>query len=104
MIGDRERPDDPGDVPQGAPYEPEEGYGPLDAMVRLNPPGGLPPAWVERYGRLIVLRHTWPGAPSSVTECPYGTEADALRAMAHKVAFLIRRGYHLVVGDGPPPL
>lgn len=102
MIGDREQRDDEGPV---------EEWGPLDAMVRLNPPpddNGLgiprPPAWVERYGRTVVVRHTFPDDNSATTETPHASDAAAIRGLATQVAALLRRGYTLVISDGPPSL
>lgn len=104
MIGDREVPDETPD---------DDGlYGPLDAMVRLNPPPAtlgnpltLPPMWVERYGPFVVMRSTFvgpypPDAPhESTTErlCP--TEAVAIREMARLIAVLQGRGYTVVNDD-----
>lgn len=106
MIGDRENRED--DVPE----EPAEEYGPLDAMVRLDPPPSpyipgdpisslaLPPAWVERYDRVVIVRHTFVNAPDGCREsyseraCP--SAAVATREMARQIAVLLSRGYQVV--------
>lgn len=89
MIGDREGPN---------PHEADaDDLGPLDAMVRLNPPeSSMPPAWVERYGRVVVIRHTFPGGSSPTTETVHPSEADAIRGVARAVAVLTGRNYEVV--------
>jgi hypothetical protein len=98
MIGDRED------------REPEtaDDLGPLDAAVRLNPPPTisrqgdpigslpLPPAWVERYDQVVVLRHVFDNQRESTTTTSYRSAADALRGFAQRVAFLTGRGYQVV--------
>lgn len=89
MTGDHEGRDDE--------FMPLADFGPLDAMVRLSPPDGdpAPPAWVERYGAVIVVRHTFPDG--DVTREMFATtEAFALLRYAREVAFLVSRGYAVV--------
>jgi hypothetical protein len=101
VIGDREYHDNE--------PETEEDLGPLDAMVRMDAPEPennmprLPPAWVERYGRFVLVRHTFPAGDSS-TVTPYPSDGQAVRFMAVQVAALLGRGYRLVAGDGLPPV
>lgn len=94
MIGDREHRDD---------EPPAENFGPLDAMIRLNPPplqpgqfGATVPAFIERYFRLIVVRHVFPDGSESLTEQRYPTVTQAIHGMSFKVAFLQGRGYTVV--------
>jgi len=99
VIGDDER--------WETPEECAEGYGPLDAAVRLNPPDGgvfqLPPAWVERYDRLVVIRHVYDKQREAVTETMHPTAAAAVQALARAVGALYGRGYTRVVGDDLTP-
>ena len=100
MIGDREYPD-------GQPPE-VEAWGPLDAMTRLNPPvapvtvgGGLvqiprPPAWVERYGCFVIIRHTFADGGSAVTERLYPSDGRAVQGMAGLIGGLLKIGYTVV--------
>jgi hypothetical protein len=86
MIGDRETPRE----------EITEELPPLDHVVRLNPPPvdpPLPPAWVERHGRIVVIRHTWPSGEEGLTERVYPTVGKALIGYATQVSFLRHRGY-----------
>jgi hypothetical protein len=114
MIGDSEgRNRQDGDPCEGDPFCPQGmglhyhddsgSHGPLDAAVRLNPPVDiqvqLPPAWVERYGRLIVIRHVYDSQRESVTETMHPTEARAVQALARAVGVLYGRGYSRVDGD-----
>lgn len=92
MIGDRE----------SAPDEPQECWGPLDAMVRLTPPPmeGRPLVWVERYDLLVVCRYTHGGSDEGVTrEQRYPSATAALHAFTTAVAKLLGNGYRLVGDD-----
>lgn len=81
----------------------DTGYGPLDAMVRLSPPPVDPAApsitndlvFVERYGRIVVVRHRDPlGVGADVLrETAYPTEAVALRHFAHRVGLFLHDAY-----------
>jgi hypothetical protein len=98
MIGDQEYPED---REQGL-AEQAEGYGPLDAMVRLEPPvpppgqPPTPPAYVERYDRFVVLRHVFLGGEEVTHEVLHPSAAHAIRAMATAIGALQGRGYRLV--------
>lgn len=91
MIGDREYGQDP------AGQEPM--YGPLSAMLRLNPPDGRPIVWIERYDCLVVVRYG--SSPGVVREQNYPTVKGALCAIARVVASLCWNGYTPVPGDDP---
>lgn len=94
MIGDRETP---------LPDEPEECWGPLDAMVRLTPPSAdesRPLVWVERYDLLVVCRYTHGGSDEGVTrEVRYSSATAALHAFTTAVAKLLSAGYRRVGDD-----
>lgn len=86
MIGDRE-------TPQATPVEQ---LPPTDAALLFNPPvrDGLPcpPAWVERRGRMVIIRHAWPEGDATF-ERSYATEAKAIIGFACRVSGLRGRGY-----------
>lgn len=86
MIGDNEHPTE--DTVETLP--------PLDAMLRFNPPvqdPPTPPAWVERRGSMVVIRHTWPDGSEATTERTYASDGKALIGFACQVAALRKRGY-----------
>lgn len=88
MIGDREDP---------APDDPDERWGPLDAMVRLSPPKpDKPLVWVERYDRLVVCRYTHGEGDGVTREQNYPSEAAALHAFTTAIAKLLSAGYRRV--------
>lgn len=91
MIGDREHND-------GYEREPVVDFGPLDAMVRLEPPQDLPvPAWVERHGSLVVIRHTHADDGPDVTReiyCP--STSAAIHRYARAVGEMVAQGYRVV--------
>ena len=92
MIGDREYRDPDAD----------EELPPVDAMLRFDPPQrDIPtaPAWVERRGRIVVVRHTWPEGDAT-TERTYPTTGKALIGYAYQAATLRQRGYTDVPSDG----
>jgi hypothetical protein len=107
MIGPWESPHgDEMDEPPGPQYQGL--YGPLDAMLRLDPPNDtqlklkLPPMWVERYGSIVVTRHTYVDASGeepaeALTERAYPTDAAAVRGVAEQVTVFRSRGYRVVV-------
>lgn len=74
-----------------------EDWGPVDAIVRLSPSRGNSLAWVERYGRLVVTRHTTasadPADPAVTFETMYPTEAKAMQEFARRCGALVGDGY-----------
>lgn len=90
MIGDREHGD-------GYEREPKVDLGPLDAMVRLEPPDDLPiPAWIERYGAVVVIRHTHADGPGVAREIYCSSDGTAVQRYARAVAELVDRGYQVI--------
>lgn len=90
MIGDRENRDDDYEVP-------EVDHGPLDAMVRMEPPEDLPvPAWVERHGTVVIVRHTHGTGPNVLRESYCSSVAAAVVHYAREVGRLQARGYRVV--------